>query len=312
MGWFWENSGNAYTPQSYSDGLYSQSHRKYWIETKKNLRIHYQGCRWAYTSSGNQGCREDESEDGTEYWYQMANCRRAQVVFSLYGSNGHTEQCHKKSFLDTFASQNGLVDFVSLLGQYDSSAPITYDDVYQLPECAESGDGYYLSVGCSSSGTFTIDKFSDKYCLRYVSTVDNLSTINSLMKKLSCYNCMTGSSDYYGGSSVSLCEWLLSESSSCSPLDSDVCTNPTNNILKKYSLNKYIDSDQSTRHGKYVAGTFLIVCSAFLLIGVLMMNRRINQDFGVLRRKLREKRRREYFESGESIGKTLSGELLDS
>ena len=302
-----------YTPQTYSDGLYSQSHRKYWLETKKNLRIHYQGCRWSYTSSGSQGCREDESEDGTVYWYQMANCRRAQVVFSLYGSDGSTEECQKKSFLDTFVSQNGLTEFISLVSQYDSSAPITYDDVYELPECEESGDGdgYYISVGCGSDGDFTIDRFSDKYCLQYVSTIDDLSTVNSKIKKLSCYNCMKDNDYGYGGNSNSLCEWLLSESASCSPLDSDICTNPKHNVLKKYSLNKYIDSDQSTRHGKYVFGSLLIMCSAVLLVGVLMMNRRINQDFGNLRRKLREKRRQHYFESGDSVGKTLSADMLD-
>lgn len=46
---------------------------------------------------GNEGCRQDESEDGTTYWYQMANCRRANVAYTLYdGSNG---RCSKNTFL---------------------------------------------------------------------------------------------------------------------------------------------------------------------------------------------------------------------
>jgi len=310
--WFWQ-SDQSYTPKTYEDGLYSQSHRKYWIETKKNLRLHYLGCRWSHTSAGSEGCREDESEDGTVYWYQMANCRRAQVVYSLYGSDGSSESCQKHSFLDTFVTLSGLEEFATLMGTYGQNSPISYNDVYDLPQCEESadGDGSYEAVGCSSNGRFTIDKFSDKYCLQYEETVSDLSYINKKLQKISCYDCDTASDDGYDDNgSSSLCEWVLSESASCSPIDADICGNPTNGVLKKYSVNKYIDSDQSTRHGKYLIGSFLLGVSLILFLGVMMMNRRINEDFGNLRRKLRHKRKQQYWESG-GIDRKLSKEMID-
>ena len=294
-GWFWnKNEPGAYTPQSYSDGLYSQSHRKYWVETKKNLRIHYQGCRWGYAAAGEQGCRDDESEDGTMYWYQMANCRRAQVVYSLYGSDGYRESCKTQSFLDTFVTTDGLSNFVLAANNYDQNFPLSYDDVYDLPECQASDDGNgYVSVGCSTDGYFTIDKFYDSYCLKYASTIDDLSSINQKLEQLNCYDCDQGSNDYNYGSS-SFCETVLDKSSSCSPLDSKICYNPSNRVTKKYSLNKYIDSDQSTRHGKYLLGTILYIASAGLLVGVMMMNNKIYYKFSALRKKLREKRKKDY------------------
>lgn len=57
------------------------------------------GCRWSYViRTGDEGCREDESGDGTQYWYQMANCRRANVAYALY--DGSSGRCSKNTFLE--------------------------------------------------------------------------------------------------------------------------------------------------------------------------------------------------------------------
>lgn len=48
--------------------------------------------------TGDEGCREDESGDGTQYWYQMANCRRANVAYALY--DGSSGRCSKNTFLE--------------------------------------------------------------------------------------------------------------------------------------------------------------------------------------------------------------------
>ena len=44
---------------------------------------------------------EDSSEDGTSYWYQMANCRRAQAVFSVYASSSSHASCNNANFKET-------------------------------------------------------------------------------------------------------------------------------------------------------------------------------------------------------------------
>jgi hypothetical protein len=48
------------------------------------------------------GCMQDSSEDGTTYWYMMANCRRAQVAYSLYASSsaGGTK-CKNSNFKES-------------------------------------------------------------------------------------------------------------------------------------------------------------------------------------------------------------------
>jgi len=65
-----------------------------------------EGCMWGYVSGddedGDSGCMEDESEDGTTYWYQMANCRRAQAVFSMYATDsGSSASCSSSAFKES-------------------------------------------------------------------------------------------------------------------------------------------------------------------------------------------------------------------
>lgn len=59
-----------------------------WLYNSKAISIQLEGCVWGYVSDNEDaGCMEDESEDGTTYWYQMANCRRAQAAFTMYASS---------------------------------------------------------------------------------------------------------------------------------------------------------------------------------------------------------------------------------
>mmetsp|Transcript_5783 Transcript_5783/g.8451 ORF Transcript_5783/g.8451 Transcript_5783/m.8451 type:complete len:349 (+) Transcript_5783:143-1189(+) len=301
----------------YADEKFSQSHRKYWLEHKKSLRLHYIGCRWSYVQDGDEGCREDESEDGTVYWYQMANCRRANVVYRLYGSGGNYMSCNKAHYLDTFVTTNGLHEFANLLSTFDSNPPITYNDVYELPKCEEDGNGYYQSLGCSSSNTFTIDRFSDKYCLQYESTVDNLNRLNKKLSKMNCYNCDVSSAtdDYkYNNNQDGLCDYVISNSGSCSSLDAEICASPYNQFSKSFQkLGKYVDLDQAVRHSKYLAGSIFIGLSSMFFLGTIMLNRRIRLDISKLKKRFKEKKRRQkLLEDAYSVGSSTAADSRTS
>lgn len=85
-----------------------------WLYDGSAISMKVEGCMWGYVDDNEEsGCLEDSSEDGTSSWYQMANCRRAQVVFSLYSSNS----CNKNSFKESVSTKTTLafVPFVHLL-----------------------------------------------------------------------------------------------------------------------------------------------------------------------------------------------------
>ena len=58
---------------------------------------------WGYVEDSEEsGCMENGSEDGTTYWYQMANCRRAQAVFSLYSTDSSSSaSCSSSNFKES-------------------------------------------------------------------------------------------------------------------------------------------------------------------------------------------------------------------
>jgi hypothetical protein len=76
-----------------------------WMYNAKGISIKVEGCMWAYwqdKDNENSGCLEESSEDGTTYWYQMSNCRRAQVVWSVYASDSSSNpNCNANNFKET-------------------------------------------------------------------------------------------------------------------------------------------------------------------------------------------------------------------
>ena len=80
------------------DTAYGMSMQRDWLYESGSVNLKYEGCVWGYVNDReNMGCMEDESEDGTTYWYMMANCRRAQVAYSLYASSsGSGTSCKNK------------------------------------------------------------------------------------------------------------------------------------------------------------------------------------------------------------------------
>lgn len=73
-----------------------------WLYDSTSLSIQVDGCIWGYVSDNEDAyCMEDRSSDGTTYWYQMANCRRAQVAFSMYGSSSSSTSCTTTNFKES-------------------------------------------------------------------------------------------------------------------------------------------------------------------------------------------------------------------
>ena len=83
--------------------IYGMSMQRDWMYDSKTISIKFLGCVMGFVDSDNgenMGCMPQDSEDGTSSWYQMANCRRAQVAYGMYASTGSTS-CNKKDFKES-------------------------------------------------------------------------------------------------------------------------------------------------------------------------------------------------------------------
>ena len=96
----WGNSNNGYDTSIFGNAL-----ERDWVYNSAGIAIQVEGCLWAYwqdKDNDESGCLEESSEDGTTYWYQMSNCRRAQVVFSVYASDSSgSPGCNSGTFKET-------------------------------------------------------------------------------------------------------------------------------------------------------------------------------------------------------------------
>jgi hypothetical protein len=82
------------------DTAYGNTFTRDWLYNSKSISLKVDGCAWGYVDdSENAGCLEDDSDDGTTNWYMMANCRRPQVVFSVYASSGGSTSCNNNNFV---------------------------------------------------------------------------------------------------------------------------------------------------------------------------------------------------------------------
>lgn len=266
-----------------STNVYSASERRNeWMYSASNLKMEVVGCAWGYVEGGEEyhedfGCREDESEDGTYYWYQMANCRRAQVVYNVYEGGS----CGAGSFKESYMTKTGLSEFIYTMNTYDAYSPFSNlgdgDDGY--PMCEEDGNGYYVSVGCDGDGQFVVNKFTDEYCLQYAGEDGNydLSDVNYAFKNMkSCYSAYDSSS----GASVyqSALAYLLSYSEPCTSIDTPLCTD---SVVLGSSSGGFRHKNYHSASGasianklKYVAGALLLVASVTMFMGILFTNRR--------------------------------------
>lgn len=282
-----------------------------WLYSSSNIDFKVEGCVWTTTDDNEDvGCMEDGSEDGTTYWYQMAMCRRAQVAYSVYASSG-SSSCSSKSFKGTFVTQDGLSEFAYIMGTYDGYSPISEDDTGDLPLCEQGNNGYYLSVGCASDGTFTIDQFSDPFCLQRVGTYDSLSNVNYLFKNnfRSCYNIYSANTNENVDNSAAGA--LISASKSCTELDSTVCQNneridqASSTSQTIASVSNAVSKFNVASKAKYALGSLCLVGSLFMFLGILFTNRRKRR--AMMHRKMRSsKRERSKRTSSRSASKSRS------
>ena len=87
--------------------IYGNAASRDWLYDGSALSIQVLGCVWGVVyDSEEEGCLEDESEDGTYNWYMMANCRRPQVAYSVYSGSS----CSSSSFIGSVSCFSVIKD----------------------------------------------------------------------------------------------------------------------------------------------------------------------------------------------------------
>ena len=144
-------------------------------------------------------------------------------------------------FHNQFVTTFGFGEFIYYLSKYDQNSPFNNqgDDYYagddyfsqnggfnaeNMPVCEESGDGYYVGLGCSEYGDFVLKQYTDENCFQPAddSNYESLSNINSL---LSGYKDCASAYAYGNEEGDSLAHKLVYYSDSCSSLDNSLCKN---------------------------------------------------------------------------------------
>jgi hypothetical protein len=96
----WGSSSSS--DSGYDVSMYGNALERDWLYDSSGTAIQLEGCVWGYVDDNEEsGCMEDSSEDGTSYWYQMANCRRAQAVYAVYASSSSHASCSNGNFKET-------------------------------------------------------------------------------------------------------------------------------------------------------------------------------------------------------------------
>lgn len=292
--------------------------RNEWLGTGSPVGIKYLGCEWGIVDSDNGenlGCMPGDSEDGTTSWYQMANCRRAQVVYSMYSSSGSTN-CRSGHFKESFITKNGVAEFAYILETYGYNAPSLTQYSNNFPICNQNydsnGNTYYESVGCTSNGAFTIEYFTDAYCLSksdysYSSSSysSDISSFNSAMNNMNCYSADDTTSMY-----------LIDDSYSCSNSESSLCTTSSfvaNSGSGAFQRSRSFGSGSLSfsNRVKYTMGSAMLLGSVIMFVGILFTNRRkrhaiMHRKFRQTTDKKKKKKRSSSKSGGKSSGKSSS------
>lgn len=95
---------------SVDTSIYGVSMQRDWLYENNMINLKIEGCVWGYVDGDereNMGCMDDSSEDGTTYWYMMANCRRAQVAYSLHAASSGTK-CKSGNWQETVSGDNAV------------------------------------------------------------------------------------------------------------------------------------------------------------------------------------------------------------
>ena len=94
----WGSSSSNSGETVYS--LYGNGFTRDWLYDSSSIAFKVEGCAWGLVEDSEEvGCLQDESEDGTTNWYMMANCRRPQVIYSVYASSSGSASCNDNNFV---------------------------------------------------------------------------------------------------------------------------------------------------------------------------------------------------------------------
>jgi hypothetical protein len=98
-GQWWQKSDNS----EYDTLKFGGSIDRDWLYSGGSISMKLEGCILGYNTADSEeaGCPENDSQDGTIYWYQMANCLRPQAVFSLYASDSSSTSCSSSTFKES-------------------------------------------------------------------------------------------------------------------------------------------------------------------------------------------------------------------
>jgi hypothetical protein len=254
-----DNNNNENNNQNNGNDNNANGRLRY-LQEDKNDEMQWQ------CGMGSRQCEEQGSED--KWWVGMQPCMGANVAYSLYGviDNGKAESgnpCSKANYVNSFFTTDGLTTFA-----YASNGKIDTSALTQV--CTQNGD-YAYSTGCSASGTFTMDKFSNGVCTseNYYSTTDTLNSLNEVLQDdMSCV--LIYSSD----GSVDYASSLLSQSVECSINmgHGESCPDPYG-LLSKYEYNfskvqRYSDASFLAKHGQtlYKAMTAVLIAFSIALL----------------------------------------------
>ena len=166
-----------YQPASASDVINTfDSYDSFYIEVE-SVTGETGPCVWSEcaidaTDKENMG----DKRDGDELWYQFRTqsfC--ANAAYSLYGRKKGLDvfdkfgnQCSKHHFINSFFTYGGSDNLLMALGQ----TPTVYwglEGAYSNSECVDVDGGYngqasYSTLGCSSSGEFSVAYFDGNSC----------------------------------------------------------------------------------------------------------------------------------------------------
>lgn len=106
LGNWWSNSDSS----NYDTLKFGMSMNRDWLYNSGSIAMKLEGCILGYNTADDEdaGCPENSSEDGTVYWYQMANCLRPQAVFSMYASDSSSTSCSSNTFKESVRTQRSL------------------------------------------------------------------------------------------------------------------------------------------------------------------------------------------------------------
>jgi len=284
------------TTSSSSMEYFSTSQRRDYLYNSKKINLEYVGCGVGYTRNNGDkedeggeggGCLASSSEDGLSYWFMMSNCKRAQVVFNVFAGSG-LGGCSEGNFHESIMTRGGITEFAATMAAYDQYSPLSQDVTDDLPQCEYDGDsGFYLDVGCGTNGQFTIERFTDQYCLNHEDTLYALDDVNSALKKLkSCHTAYDSSSG--NNAYNSLAGNLIPLGATCTSADSRLCTNfagfSTSGVPRRSRSSG--QSASLANKFKYVLGSILLAASVMMFLGILFTNRRRRR--AMMHRKFRQ------------------------